>query len=286
MNKPFVEKNHTLEKDGFVHLRNVFTAAEVQKLRSSVEKIYRSKPQTSGDNDYIKWDIFNKNADLRFILFNAFIINFLKKTLGDDFVLLNDMSMLKSSFKGWHKDTSNFEFAGHRSHYEKDFLLLNVIIYLQENTSEYGGGLDVLPGSHLSRYDELVTRLPSSGKKNFFYYLKRIRPKLKVLYLDFFEKYFFKKIDLHKKEKYTIPNKIGDVLIFDQRLTHKASWPKDTKLTPDKFLINFSVSANNAHARTFMNFLKQRKDFKHLDNNVFSDDFLEELSKNNIQICS
>ena len=75
-------------------------------------------------------------------------------------------------------------------------------------------------------------------------------------------------------------------MIFDQRLAHKASWPKNTKLTPDKFLINFSVSANNVHARTFMNFLKQRKDFKHLDNHVFSDDFLAELSRNNIKVCS
>lgn len=281
----FVDKEYTLEKDGFIHCKNVFSENDIKIFRSIVEKIYEEPNISPGDNNYVKWNIFNNHKSLRPLLFNKFIIDLLKKILGDDFVLLNDMSMLKSSFKGWHKDTSNLAFSGARFHYEKDFLLLNVIIYLQENTETLGGGLDVIPGSHLEKFDELVTPLSAGGKKDISYYIKRIKPKLKLIYLDIFEKYFKIKIDTKKNIKYTIPNKIGDVVIFDQRITHKATWPKDTSLNPDKFLINFSVSRNNIYAVKFMNFLKGRKDFLHLKKPQLSQEFCQEVADNKINTC-
>lgn len=281
----FVDKKYTLEKDGFILCKNIFSENDIKKFRNIVETIYNGPNKSPGDNDYIKWNIFNNHRSLRPLLFNKFIINLLKKITGDNFVLLNDMSMLKSSYKGWHKDTSNLAFSGATFHHEKNFLLLNVIIYLQENTETLGGGLDVIPGSHLENFDELVTPLPANGKKNILYYIKRIKPKLKTIYLHIFEKYFKIKIDTKKNIKYSIPTKIGDVIIFDQRISHKASWPKNASLNPDKFLINYTVSRDNEYAVKFMDFLKERKDFLHLKKPQLSQEFCKEISDHKINTC-
>jgi ectoine hydroxylase-related dioxygenase (phytanoyl-CoA dioxygenase family) len=277
--------NIQIQKKGYALIKGVFSFEQINNFRVDVEKIFCKDFQTLGDKLNLRWDPFNLNPELRCILFNATMLNSLREILGDDFLILNDMSLMRSGFGRWHKDTTTSEFYLNKFHYQNDFQMLTVIIYLQDN-NEYGGGLDVVPCSHLKKYDELVTPL-HNNKKDIYYYFKRIRPKLVSLFLDFFEKYFNKKIDLKKNIKYTIPSLKGDVVFFDMRLEHKASWPvKDRTGQPDKLAFTFTVGRNNDHTKQYMSFLKSRKDFRHLDRHVFRKDFLDDCKKNRVNIYS
>jgi ectoine hydroxylase-related dioxygenase (phytanoyl-CoA dioxygenase family) len=275
--------NFETKKDGFQILKNVFSPEETDRIRIIVEKIFNKENQTADDNKNVRWDFFNLNPELRFILFNSVIVNSLREILGQDFLVLDDMAILRSGFGRWHKDTSTLEFYQNKFHYNNDYQMLTVIIYLQDN-NEYGGGLDVIPKSHLQNYDGLVTPL-NGKKKDFYYYIKRIKPKMTSYFLDFCEKFLHKKIDLKKNIKFTIPSLKGDVIFFDMRLEHKASWPiKDRKHQPDKLALTFTAGRNNVYTKEYMNFLKKRKDFKHLDNHYFRKDFLDDCKKNKINL--
>src|SRR5262249_3919397 len=65
------------------------------------------------------------------------------------FIMLPENSATMNTFANrWHKDTTYLELNGHKFHWERDFLMVGAAYYLQDNSPEYGGGLDVEPGSH------------------------------------------------------------------------------------------------------------------------------------------
>jgi hypothetical protein len=285
MNK-FNVDSETLKNSGYFLLKNALSNNDIFNLRNNVDNIFNREYETLSDNSKARFDILNLNSNLRIALFNSTLITFLKKNLGDDFLLLNEMAVLKSSYAGWHKDTTTLEMLGSKEHYRKDFLVFNILLYLQENNiSEDGGGLDVIPGSHLTNCDPNITPLSNKNKKDFFYYLKRVLPNLINIYYNFSQKFLGIRIDFKKNKKLSIPNKIGDYVIINLKLEHKATWPKKKIVDQDsksKYLISFLVGKNNEASKLLMESIKRRKDYYYLTNQKFKDDFLEDLSKYNI----
>jgi len=276
--------SESLKNLGYFLLKDALSNNDISNLRNNVDTIFNLEYQTLSDNKKARFDIFNLYPNLRIALFNPTLMTFLKKNLGDDFLLLNEMSVLKSSYGGWHKDTTSLEMLGNKHHYRKDFLVFNILLYLQDNDIYGGGGgLDVIPGSHLTNSDPSITPLSNGNKKDFLYYLKRVLPNLISLYANFLQKFLGIRIDF-KKKKLSIPNKIGDYIIINLKLEHKATWPKKIKDQDikNKYLISFLVGKNNEASKLLMESIKKRKDYHYLANQKFKSDFLEDLVKYNI----
>jgi hypothetical protein len=63
---------------------------------------------------------------------------------------VNEHGLHDSFFGGWHTDTTSPEHRGYTFHLSDDFRVIQCAVYLQPN-SDFGGGVTVVPGSHLLR---------------------------------------------------------------------------------------------------------------------------------------
>lgn len=100
--------------------------------------------------------------------------------------------------KGWHVDC-NFEDRQNLPYLaEPDYHFLKVGIYLQDDTQEFGGGIDVQTGSH---------RLFEGINKNW---IKKIWKKFRMSIAQYYP-------------YIRLPIKAGDAVLFDSRLIHRSS---------------------------------------------------------------
>jgi hypothetical protein len=264
-----------LKTQGYVVCPSILNAEEVQKARSIIAKLFDEKSnlegnlnRTSEEGGSVYVDIFSRYKELQWILFNNKFISALSSTLGEDFIILPDMAMHDSQYGGWHKDTTSQEKHKHKWHYDVDFNVVTTAIYLQDNTPQYGGGLDVIPGSHKETKD-IFAEQPTL--------LNRVKNKL-------LNKSNLKESNFHNK--YTIPSKAGDMVIFNLRLTHKATHPT-VKPVPEsnrKFSIFTICSANNKHARLFTDYIANREDYLFLKNHKYPSELIEEARKINVNL--
>ncbi|MFM7345623.1 MAG: phytanoyl-CoA dioxygenase family protein, partial [Tagaea sp.] len=79
------------------------------------------------------------------------VVRSLSTILGDDYLLCDEFGVHADFYtSGWHCDTSSPSNAGHDFFWDPNFNVVQVAIYLQPNDPSSGGGLDVIPGSHMS----------------------------------------------------------------------------------------------------------------------------------------
>ena len=271
-----------LTEDGFVLIPNILDGKQIISLRSSLNNIYEKGPRYEGDTKKVRFDLLGRYSELNWLLFHEPLLKALRNLLGEDFIFLKEMSAHLSGYGNWHKDTTAQEVAGHTFHFDKDFLIIQAALYLQDNTKEYGGGLDVIKGSHKMSDDYVKSRISPNGFiKSFFWKLKN---KIKT----FFKKQaFFKKYrkNIHEKVSHTIPSKAGDLVIFDYRLDHKASWPqREVPYETPKMAIFFSASKNNLHAENHMKFLETRKEYMYLKNHKYQENLIDRAKKNKVNM--
>ena len=267
--------NEMLKAQGYVVIPQVLSHEEVRKARNILTEIFSKKSNYEGDlyrsseeGGSVYVDIFSRYKELRWILFNPKFIEGLSSTLGRDFVVLPDAAMHDSQYGGWHKDTTSQERHGHTFHYEPDFQVVTTAIYLQDNSDEYGGGLEVVPYSHIDKNDPFVT------KSNL---IDRIKKKLMNGRQHREAKF---------KNQFSVPTKAGDMVIFNLRLTHRATHPtiKPVPAEHRKFALFIICSANNKHARTFTDYIKGRPDYLHLKNHKYPPELLDESKKYQINL--
>lgn len=245
--------NHAehLRNEGYVLISNVYTAEETRLLRAHAEQAFAvpSNNPSDGDENYVRHhlgvEFRGSNRSLVLIrkpefhpfIFRKGFVDALTEVLGRDFVLFPDGGLQKSNYGGWHKDTGYQESQGHYWHYRRGYQVVTFVIYLQDN-DEYGGGLDVRPGSH---------KQPNSRG-----FLQRVQRRLGFKPPQYAEA--------------SIPNKAGNVLVFDQRLFHRATPPKIVPVPPGKEKIGLFMSAsrNNEFARPYMDVLRARPELKFL----------------------
>jgi hypothetical protein len=244
-------------RDGFLLVPSVFTKKQVTEMRTFLVNLFNSKIQFPGDTRNFRNDIASKYPQLQWLLFYPSMISVLKSLLGNNFVFLPEMAAHYSNYSGWHKDTTSQECAGHKFHWQSNYLMVETAIYLQDN-NEYGGGLDVIPGSH--NYPDLYAT--SYGQE------------------------FLRNRKNYKSLQYSIPSKAGDLIIFHFRIDHKASLPKicsiDSIPTEQrKLAMFFACSANNEHVANYKNFLMSRADYQYLKNHQYSADLLNLTKEHN-----
>ncbi len=115
----------------------------------------------------LRFDLVNRYKEFRGLFFKPELHAALKVIFEDNETAHVPESVIHfRGFGKWHKDTTTQDIAGRKFHYEPDWLMVECAIYLQDNTPKYGGGLDVIPGTHKEPYDRYVE--PKGKPRNIF----------------------------------------------------------------------------------------------------------------------
>jgi hypothetical protein len=251
--------------DGYVLIPNVFSSSEVFRMREAVKALFLKPASHASDYDNrgtlgsVRFDAFCRSTELAWVLGHEPLVSALKSLLGDDFLYLPEMAAHFGGFGDWHKDTTQQEKAGHLFQWSPTYANVEAAIYLQDN-GEWGGGLDVIPGSHRAP-DRWVAERGVVEELRARLERRRLLPRLRGV---------------------TVPSKAGDLVIFDFRLDHKASWPKRAGEVPEekkKLALFAACSANNEHAQSYLRYIKQRPDYAFLKGHEYSFAVKEVVSK-------
>lgn len=250
-----------IERDGFVVVPGVFTPEQVAALRSSVLSLFQRPSPFEGDIEAhprigsVRFDICTRYQTLRWLLVHPPLVAALSCILGDRFVFLPEMSAHRAGFGDWHKDTTSQERAGHMFHWEDGCLIVEAAIYLQPNDPKMGGGLDVIPGSH-RQPDSYLDAIDRTA-------IDKVRTKLKTWGL------------IPTKKGYSVPSKAGDLVVFDFRIDHKATWPAPRgvlRASQDKLAIFMACSRDNEYAQLYTRYIATRSDYQYLKGHRYPDD--------------
>jgi hypothetical protein len=216
-----------LSRNGYVVLAGVLSLVEVAAFRDFLGSALDGHLggvdvgiRTETDLYDAMWpDFYDFNPAWFGVFCNDRIVGALRQLLGDGFVLTRDSIVHWGYFPGWHTDTTTSEARGELSHLDSDWRMLTVGIYLQA-----GGGLEVVPGSHLEP-DPFVAMRKYRDESGQPEGADRWQP------VDTCE----------------LPLGAGDAVIFDMRLIHRAapSMPGDVSGEPCQKIAVFSRASRN-----------------------------------------
>lgn len=205
-----------LRRDGFLTFKNVFDPAVITDWRTR----FLARPECLERGSLP--DLYRVFPDLAPFIFSQKAVESVRSLLGPTAICLTEPMLHCNRFIDWHKDTTEQEIGGIRSHSGDRSLLLQAAVYFQKNGPD-GGGLTVLPGTHfeadrfLEFYQKgLVSRAVGRLKKSLG---------LSV----------FQQIE-RQKRALDLPTEPGDLLLFDVRLDHRSTFrrgPNGSPQTPD-----------------------------------------------------
>jgi hypothetical protein len=236
------EQIEQFHRDGYLRIPNVLTPEQVSWLRTFFQAKFGLPPEQRlpQDMDDCLFDVFGRYPEVSWLLFLDPTIKILKSLLGDDFAVLRESVVQLNRFGGWHKDTTSQEKAGRTFHWQDDFLMIEAAYYLQDNSEEYGGGLDVERRSHL-KPDPFV------GNAS----------KLQAVW---------RKASSLVKDRISIPSKAGDLLLFHFRINHRATQARQPEAANErgKLAIFSACSRNNDHVLAYYDFIRTRPEYGYL----------------------
>ena len=209
---------------GFFYARNVFSSKEVEVLRRQSEGLFKK------DGDQRLRFSRDINYELQPNLLDAFSTNKLLDLMqyifqDSDVSLLPPFNIARNYLPhsiyteslGWHRDANGEAAHSNCKKFLEDsnYVFGKIGIYLQNN-SEYGGAVDVIPGSNRD------FETPPKGWSFSIFWIKVI---------TFFQRYIPSLYKLLSRSKIvsklikfvSSDIKSGDALIFDSRTLHKGS---------------------------------------------------------------
>jgi Phytanoyl-CoA dioxygenase (PhyH) len=257
------EQKQQFRQQGYLVVPNVLNADRVKWLRGFFRPKFDlpADSRLPGDSSGYLFLPFSRYPEVRWLFFHEPTMAVLKSLLGEQFAATPDDAVHLNGFGRWHRDTTSPELDGHRFHYEDDYLVVTVAYYLQDNTAEYGGGLDIQPGTHLARTDCFVAQRRERMNKKQPGVLRKAWQKVSGSTDTPGE---FELPD--PQNVLSIPSKAGDLVIFDCRIHHRATPGQQKNPPPDKEKIAIfeTYSRNNAHASASSNYSRSRRDYVHL----------------------
>jgi hypothetical protein len=251
-------------EEGYILVPAILTADQVRSLRTFLRPKFDLPGESGPAGNYGRSLVlpFSRYREMRWLFFHEPTVRLLKSLLGDPFAAGPHDVVHLNGFGRWHKDTTSPELDGHTFHYQDNHLVVTVAYYLQDNTEEYGGGLDVQPGSHLDETDCFVAQRRKRMEAARAGLLQKTLRKLTGRATAQGE---FALPD--PTNIVSIPSKAGDLVIFNDRLNHRATPARAPVLPKDKEKIAIfdTYSRNNAHALANVNYERGRhahlKDF-------------------------
>jgi Phytanoyl-CoA dioxygenase (PhyH) len=273
------EQKQCFQRDGYLLVPGVLSPEQVNLLRDFFRRKFLSPdgPKYLGDGKGLLFDVFNRYPEVRWLLFHPPTLAVLRDLLGPDFVVLREAAAHYQQFGTWHKDTTSQENAGHRFQWDGDYLFVEVAYYLQDNSPEFGGGLDVERGSH--RMPDRF-RVPRSrfgrGVKKIQSLFGRVVKKIQKTFIR------------PTTRAYSIPNKAGDLVIFDFRINHRATPQPSSPLREDREKIAvFLACGRNVprHVQGYHDFISSRPDYVYLKDFAYAADLLQQAAAANVTLA-
>jgi hypothetical protein len=266
-----IDQIKSFERDGFLRIPGVFSESQIADLRHELDLLFQQPVRFEGDlqahgnRGSIRCDIFARYPQFRWLLFHQALYLSVSSLLGHDFGIIPETAAHSSGYGDWHRDLTSHEKAGFRHKSESSLKMVTLAIYLQDNTDK-GGGLDVVPGSH-RRYRKY---------RPFPVFLKPYEQKMR--------RWFSRKI--LGDQEYVIPSLAGDLVIFDCKIKHKASWPKVARgpEDPTKYAIFLTACANNKEMHDFVSYLSTVEALGYVKNHKYPADLLSESKSHGINL--
>jgi ectoine hydroxylase-related dioxygenase (phytanoyl-CoA dioxygenase family) len=249
--------------NGYLLVPGILDQEQVRSLREYLRPKFEAPAEhrPKGDLDNVMLDVFSHNPPIRWLLFHEPTQQVLRGLLGDDYVVLREAGAHFEMFGTWHKDTTAQERAGHTFQWDPDYLMVEVAYYLQDNSEEFGGGVDVQPGTHRQR-DRYAT------------------PKKADLYRKVRNRVF-------GDNSLSVPSTAGDLVIFDFRLNHRATQRTSSNPPPDrqKMAVFIACSRNTPHVQRYHDYIASRPDYLYLQGGFsYPEDFAREAEAHGINM--
>jgi hypothetical protein len=241
---------------GYIHLKGVLSPDEIAHLRSHLFARYDALEARAGHpvmslGPHAALD----TPEIHCLPFISRVVQALKVILEPSYTMFSDLVVAKNQVglsaarknPGWHWDSSG---EGKQAYlYEPGYRIVKCGIYLQENTEDYGGGVDIVPGRH---------RWPlKSGNVNLNFKAKNL---LDIIGMRFrgtmvrLEPGDFLAFDFCLPHRSTLPRKLlAGVTAEDLALNTIAATPRDKT----KFVIYWS-SCRGASANGYWASVKRR----------------------------
>ena len=215
-------------KNGYISLSQNIDSQILASIKKDIDSFYKKK---NIQGTIFLFELDNSDLQKRIIsLFDTDIIkdfiqnlSFYSKTKVSVLPRIHIMKnyhvnrMLEHRI-GWHRDCAG-EFA---NNYTADklkspnYVFGKIGIYLQENSDNYGGAIDIIPRSHryIKKKNDLLRKLQSFP----LFILILIQKKFKKFY-NIFPEFFWMFLLSAKK----IKSSVGSPVFFDNRLQHRGS---------------------------------------------------------------
>ncbi|MEK9754730.1 MAG: phytanoyl-CoA dioxygenase family protein, partial [Rhodospirillaceae bacterium] len=201
------------ERDGYYIIRNVLDAGEVSALRELALAEHEKERARRGGAPFrsmLAPHVMQMPEFFR-LMFRPSVVSALREIAGDDMYYVCNLTLsrdtcglVKGRFLGferygWHVDSS--EMGKLARFIRPDHRVVKIGIFLQDNTDEWGGGIDVVPGTH-----RFPLRLDNV---NLSYKFKTLRDQIGIL-----------------TRSIRAPIRAGDALVHDCNVQHRGTVPQ------------------------------------------------------------
>jgi hypothetical protein len=273
------------EQAGAIHLRGVLNPDQVRHLRADIQSVFAPLDQRASGGKPVR--ALSAAMTLRIksvmqIIVHPRIVAALKAILEPHYQIIPDFHIHRNLYdftdtrksithlfgligSGWHHDAGS---EGAQPYlYDPRYRMVKCGLYLQDNTFEWGGGIDTAPGGH---------KLPLRTRAaNLNYVAQRVWQNFCVL-----------------SSARTLDIKAGDFVAFDAHLPHRGAQPHSllgivgnmeretacVRLPPEKSkLVVYFDASRAALAQTYMrhSLMRGKQEYQVLRNNteVFFSDF-------------
>ncbi|MEU6232365.1 phytanoyl-CoA dioxygenase family protein [Kitasatospora sp. NPDC047058] len=204
-------------RDGYAVVPGVLDAGAVTGLRELCGRLL-----TGAGRQELLPRTFLETPGLTDVLLRDEITGALAQVLGPRVAFYPNLTIRKSLYIGWHIDEA-FAGAGREYVWTPGFAHVQGAIYLQDNDGRSGGGIDVLPGSHLASVD-------GYGRSRPDYDTALANPPA-------------------GRAPVRVDSKAGDLVLWHARLMHAstpAALPEETD-APTKLGLFFSAGRHDAY---------------------------------------
>lgn len=263
----------SFDNKGYAHFPSIFSAEDIARLRESADRITANPSDFPGDVDsHVRFgtsrsDLYARFPEFQWVLLHQPFIDAMKVLLGAPVVFIPEHALHKNFYSNWHRDTSTPRRDKQDFYLSPDFRIAQVAIYLQDNSAQTGGGLDVVPGSHREVHQEWLEDIGTRIGQKFPLPFKRGRDRLtQLLTLP-------SRLPGIFRRPLSLPIRSGDVVAFDLRIKHRATpnLLRDQAQPLTKYGLFLVCSSNNEIAHEYLHYARDIRKNQGMLNHHFPD---------------